>query len=115
MADMEKAGFIEGLRKVMVETLVPEIRELRAEMASTRVEIKKEMDERFARSDARLEAFQKDANTRFEAVLREIRTVAERQAAADGKLDLVLHRLDVADRVAKLEGEVAVLLRKIPA
>ncbi|MEK7270911.1 MAG: hypothetical protein AAB215_08240 [Planctomycetota bacterium] len=48
--------------------------------------------------------------------LREIRTemrvLSNRMSGVESKLDLVLQRLDFAERISKLEGEMAVLLKK---
>lgn len=77
---MKPSDFVEALRKVLVETLVPEIRELR-----------REMDERFA-------AMQKQIDERFAATQKQL-------ARIEG----------VADRVARIEGQIAALMGKPPA
>lgn len=73
----------EAFRKALVDTFIPEIRLLRGEMQALREEMQAQ-------------------NAALREEMKEIK----------GALNVILHRLDVADRVAKLEGQVEYLLKK---
>ena len=73
----------EAFRKAMVDTFIPEIRQLREEICGLRGEMQAQ-------------------NAALREEMKEIK----------GALNVILHRLDVADRVAKLEGQMEYLLKK---
>jgi len=88
---MDAKDFVEALRKVLVDVLVPEIRDVRTEIQELRSEMDKrfaEMDERFAKMD-------------------------ERFARMDGKLDILIERDRRFDEVLRLDVRLEVLEKKV--
>lgn len=94
-ARMDAKGFVEALRKVLVETLVPEIRELRAETSQ------------------RFEALQREMDQRFDAQLKEIHNLSQSVAHLAGQMDVlrrdILAKLDVQKEIAQLKGDLSAL------
>jgi predicted nucleic acid-binding Zn-ribbon protein len=72
-------------------------------------DLRREMNERFANVNER---FVK-VDERFEALLKEIHGVSQSVANLSGQMDVlrkdILSKLDVVNRVAKVEGEISVL------
>ncbi|OGH56049.1 MAG: hypothetical protein A3G34_13210 [Candidatus Lindowbacteria bacterium RIFCSPLOWO2_12_FULL_62_27] len=84
----------EAFRKAMVDTFIPEIRQLREEICGLRGEMQAQ--------NAALRGEMQAQNAALREEMKEIK----------GALNVILHRLDVADRVAKLEGQMEYLLKK---
>lgn len=84
----------EAFRKAMVDTFIPEIRQLRADMQKQNAELRGEIS-----------ALREEMHVQNAALREDMKEIK-------GALNVVLHRLDVADRVAKLEGQVEYLLKK---
>ena len=84
----------EAFRKAMVDTFIPEIRQLREEIRQLREDMQTQ--------NAQLREEMRTQNAQLREEMKEIK----------GSLNVILHRLDVADRVSKLEGQVEFLLKK---
>lgn len=82
---------VEAFRKAMVDVLVPEIREVKGEVG----ELRKEMNDRFAKMDERF-AKNDERWANLMADMRELRAAT----------NLLLSKVDVADRVVRLEVRV---------
>ena len=88
---MDAKDFVEALRKVLVDVLVPEIRDVRTEIQ----ELHSEMDKRFAEMDKRFAKMD------------------ERFARMDGKLDILIERDRRFDEVLRLDVRLEVLEKKV--
>ena len=88
---MDAKDFVEALRKVLVDVLVPEIRDVRTEIQ----ELRSEMDKRFAEMDKRFAKMD------------------ERFARMDGKLDILIERDRRFDEVLRLDVRLEVLEKKV--
>ncbi|MEW5693579.1 MAG: hypothetical protein AB1765_09825 [Candidatus Hydrogenedentota bacterium] len=96
---MTPLDFVEALRKVIVETLIPEIRELREDSDRRFEAMQKQMDDRF-------NVMQKQMDNRFNAVQQQLQFHSE-------LLRKIIDKLDVAERVNKLEASVDMISRKV--
>ncbi|MEW6102255.1 MAG: hypothetical protein AB1630_00305 [bacterium] len=96
-------NIVEGLRKVLQEILVPELRVIQDTLKEHSV-ILKEHSERFEQVDKRFEMLiaemketREETNKRFEVVFKELSLVREDLRQINTKLDL-------SQRLSKLEG-----------
>jgi len=95
---MDAKDFVEALRKVLVDVLVPEIRDVRTEIQ----ELRSEMDKRFAEMDKR-----------FAEMDKRFAKMDERFARMDGKLDILIERDRRFDEVLRLDVRLEVLEKKV--
>ena len=95
---MDAKDFVEALRKVLVDVLVPEIRDVRTEIQ----ELRSEMDKRFAEMDKR-----------FAKMDERFAKMDERFARMDGKLDILIERDRRFDEVLRLDVRLEVLEKKV--
>ncbi|MEW6680130.1 MAG: hypothetical protein AB1297_03775 [bacterium] len=89
---------VEGLRKVIQELLVPELRVLQTEV--------RELSMRFDQMDRRFEEMQKQTDRRFELVFKEFHSIREALGEISAKLDL-------SDRVSRIEGAQEEIKREL--
>ncbi len=148
------ADIVKGFRDAIQDLLVPEMKAMRAEMASLKEVVKqnseaiqqnaaaiqemrqemndrflavqKEMDARFAAAqkeraalqkemEARFAAAQKERDERFAAVLEQIAEMRGQIGSLAKVTDQILNKLDVNDRLTRLEERVDLLMHKLSA
>ncbi|MEW6006713.1 MAG: hypothetical protein AB1595_00945 [bacterium] len=100
---------VEGLRKVIQELLVPELRVLQTEVKelSMRFEqMQKQTNERFEQMDRRFEQMQEQMDRRFNLVFKEFHSIREALGEISAKLDL-------SDRVSRIEGTQEEIKREL--
>ncbi|PIU48741.1 MAG: hypothetical protein COS94_00590 [Candidatus Hydrogenedentes bacterium CG07_land_8_20_14_0_80_42_17] len=102
---MDAKDFVEALRKVLVDVLVPEIRDVRTEIQ----ELHSEMDKRFAEMDKRFAKM----DERFAKMDERFAKMDERFARMDGKLDILIERDRRFDEVLRLDVRLEVLEKKV--
>ncbi|MEW6007530.1 MAG: hypothetical protein AB1595_05195 [bacterium] len=99
----------EAFRKAMVDVLVPELRELRQEM-NLRFE---EVNKRFEEVNKRFEELYREMDRRFIEVHKEISLVKGEISATNKILERIWDRLDLVERVAKLEDRTELILHDL--
>ncbi|MEW6482610.1 MAG: hypothetical protein AB1397_06405 [bacterium] len=92
----------EAFRKAMVDVLVPELREFRQEMSL-----------RFEEVNKRFEELYREMDGRFIEVHKEISLVKGEISATNKILERIWDRLDLAERVAKLEDRTELILHDL--
>ncbi|RMH57245.1 MAG: hypothetical protein D6679_06930 [Candidatus Hydrogenedentota bacterium] len=125
---MTAEQFVEALRRALVDVLVPEIRNVSTVMQ----DLRKEMNERFAKVEERFAALQREMNERFAkveerfaALQREMderfAKVDERFAALqkemDGRFAALQREMDerfakMDERFAKMDGKLDILIER---
>lgn len=89
---MDTKGLVQGIREVIQDLLVPELKAIRQEL--------KDHSERFERMDKRFEAMDK----RFEKVDERFEKIENRLQGIELTMQKILERLDVTEKVARLES-----------
>ncbi|MEW5693164.1 MAG: hypothetical protein AB1765_07700 [Candidatus Hydrogenedentota bacterium] len=103
---MNPKDFVDALRKVIVETLIPEIRELREDTNRKFEAIQKQMDERFT-------AIQKQMDERFAKVDERFAKIDERFTKADEKFEKLFIALAKIDERTAMMVEIMKDLKKV--
>ncbi|MDI6793127.1 MAG: hypothetical protein QME81_09705 [bacterium] len=107
---MDASGLVQGIREVIQDLLVPELKAIRQELKDHSERFDR-MEKQFETMDKRFLSLQEEMNKRFEKVDERFERVDERFERVENRLQgieitmqKILERLDVTEKVARLES-----------
>lgn len=100
---MDASGLVQGIREVIQDLLVPELKAIRQELKDHSERFDR-MEKQFETMDKRFLSLQEEMNKRFEKVDERFERVENRLQGIEITMQKILERLDVTEKVARLES-----------